>query len=63
MSERKKMIRLLHEKAAQFRGVAGERETAFSPRLREIAGDLEAQAEELETLDDADEEPRHRRSV
>ena len=48
MSERGKMVRFLRGKADQFRRIARIHDTPLSPRLIDIAYDIEAQADELD---------------
>ena len=43
-----KMVRFLRDKAAQFRRLATAHHTPLSARLREVARDLEAQADAME---------------
>jgi hypothetical protein len=49
MTDRAAEIAYLQDKARQFRVLADEYSTRMSPRLREIADELEARAAELAT--------------
>jgi len=48
MSDRVKMAQFLRDKAAQFRRLGEDYDTPLSSRMREVARDLEAQAETIE---------------
>jgi hypothetical protein len=48
MADRAKEIRYLRRKARQFRELAGKYQTEISPKLYEIALELEERANELE---------------
>jgi hypothetical protein len=53
MSDRVKMAQCLRDKAAQFRRLGEDYDTPLSSRIREVARDLEAQAESIERCADA----------
>jgi hypothetical protein len=59
MSDRDKMVQRLRQKAAQFRRLGEAHKTPLSPRLLEVARDLEAQADKIERQANAgrDEQP------
>jgi len=58
MSDRLKMAQFLRDKAAEFRRLGEEYGTPLSSRMREVARDLEAQAETIERGPEAaDAEP------
>ena len=48
MSDRAKMVQFLRDKAAQFRRLGEAYDTPLSSRMREVARDLEAQADRIE---------------
>lgn len=51
MADRADEIRYLRQKARQFRELAGTYQTELSPRLIEIAAELELRAQALEDRD------------
>ena len=54
MSDRAKMVQFLRDKAAEFRRLGGDYDTPLSSRIREVARDLEAQAESIESPQSGD---------
>jgi hypothetical protein len=48
MSDREKMVKFLRDKAAFFRRLGEACDTPLSSRMREIARDLEVQADRIE---------------
>ena len=59
MSDREKMVQFLRDKAALFRRLGEAHDTPLSPRMLEVARDLDAQAESIERrADTARAEPR-----
>ncbi len=52
MADRKVEIRYLREKAQQFRELAGTYRTEISPKLNEIARELDDRADALEKNQD-----------
>lgn len=59
MSGSDNMVQFLRKKAAQFRRLGEAHKTPLSPRMLEVARDLEAQADKIERQANAgrDEQP------
>src|SRR5690348_17927351 len=54
MSDRAKMAQFLRDKAAEFRRLGEDYDTPLSSRMREVARDLEAQAQTIESPQSGD---------